>query len=376
MTQEMNSGLLRIRTFGSMTRRGFVAGSGAVLGGAMLGGITPAHATTNVTFVGWQGYDTPFAEYAKEHDIVIDATYIGDSQQIISKLSTGGMGSVDLVTPNVIWVPLMVKLGLLSPIDESKLSNISKVLPFFINNPSARIDGNLYAIPYCWGAVPMMYDPAVIPTAPESWKDLLKPEYTGKVAMLDNLQDITLAARVVTDAEVPTRLTKEQLAAAVDFLIAVKKQSRLISANYGEMADAMARNEVVITFNGWEVMVSMAQKKGKKIAYTYPQEGTFGWVDCFCIAKDAPQMDAALQICNEAIGESVQIKAGQNELLGVVNTDAIAKLPEEVKSMYPYDNIDEFSKRVGFFPAVSDQKEGDFTTLDDWKAEYLRFKNA
>ena len=36
--------------------------------------------------------------------------------------------------------------------------------------------------------------------------------------MLDNLINILLAAKVVTDAAVPTRLTKDQLKAAVDFL--------------------------------------------------------------------------------------------------------------------------------------------------------------
>ena len=68
----------------------------------------------------------------------------------------------------------------------------------------------------------------------------------------------------------------------------MKKQSRIIAASYGDMADAMARGEIVITFNGWEVMVNMAEKKGKKIAYTYPKEGTFGWCDSYCIVKDAP----------------------------------------------------------------------------------------
>ena len=122
--------------------------------------------------------------------------------------------------------------------------------------------------------------------------------------MLDNLNNILLAAKVVTDAAVPTRLTKEQLKAAVDFLMEVKKQSRIIAASYGDMADAMARGEVVITFNGWEVMVNMAEKKGKKIAYTYPKEGTFGWCDSYCIVKDAPNVDVSHALANEAISEA------------------------------------------------------------------------
>jgi spermidine/putrescine transport system substrate-binding protein len=377
MRDQSQSGLVRARVFGSMTRRGFVAGSGAV-SVLVLGGVPlhSARAATTVTFVGWQGYDTPLAEYAKQNDIVIDATYIGDSNQIISKLTSGAVGTVDLVTPNAPYVPLLVKLDTLASFDESKLPNLAKVLPLFADNASVRSEGKLYAVPYVWGAVPMMYDPAAIPEAPQSWRDLLKPEYTDKVAMLDNLNNIQLAAKVVTDAEVPTRLTQDQLAQAVDFLIDVKKQSRVIATSYGDMADAMARGEVVITFNGWEVMVNMAAKKGKTIAYTYPQEGTFGWCDCYCIVKDAPNLEVAHALANEAISVPVQLKAGQNELLGIVNTDAITELSPEAKALYPYDTIDEFSKRVGIYPAAPLEPEGDIATFDDWKKEYLRFKNA
>jgi spermidine/putrescine transport system substrate-binding protein len=377
MLDKTEGGLVRMRMFGTITRRGFIAGSGAAAGLALAGGWPrPAAAATNITFVGWQGYDTPLADYAKQHDIVIDATYIGDSNQIISKLTSGGVGSVDIVTPNATYVPLLVTLGTLAPIDESKVPNLQHVHPFFAANSSIRIDGKLYAIPYVWGGVPMMYDPEAIPQEPQSWKDLLKPEYKGKVAMLENLNDILLAAKVVTDAEVPTRLTHDQLAAAVDFLIQVKGQCRVVAGSYGDMADAMARGEAIITFNGWEVMVKMAADKGKTIAYTYPQEGTFGWCDCYCIVKDAPNSDVAHALANEAISVPVQIKAGTNELLGIVNTEAVKQLPEDKRKIYPYDHIEEFVKKVGFYPVAPLEAEGDIATFDDWKKEFLRFKNA
>src|SRR4051794_23507844 len=130
-----DSGLLQVRLFGSLTRRGFVAGTGALAAGYAVdsGAVRPAQAATTVTFVGWQGYDTPIGDYAKAHDVVIDATYIGDSNQIISKLTSGGVGSVDIVTPNATYVPLLVKLDTLAPIDEKKLANLGKVLPFFLD---------------------------------------------------------------------------------------------------------------------------------------------------------------------------------------------------------------------------------------------------
>ena len=369
-----NSGLRRLRFFGTIDRRGFLIGGAAAL--AVAGMPARADAATTVTLVGWEGYDKPLEAYLKQNDITLDPTYIGDSNQIISKLTSGGVGTVDMVTPNVTYVPLLVKLDTLAAVDESKVPNLAKVHPFFLSNPSIRIDGKLYAVPYVWGGVPMMYDPAAIATAPESWSDVLKPEYKGKVSMLDNLNNIQLAARVVTDAKVPTRLTHDQLAKAVDFLIEVKGQTRVLATSYGEMADAMARGEAVITFNGWEVVVKKAADKGKVVAYTYPKEGTFGWMDCYCIVKDAPNAEVAHGLANEALTEAVQLKAGQDELLGILNTDAINKLSADARKLYPYDDLEGFSKRVGFFPVAPLEPEGDIATFDDWKKEYLRFKNA
>jgi len=63
------------------------------------------------------------------------------------------------------------------------------VHPFFLRNPSIRIDGKLYAVPYVWGGVPMMYDPAAWPNnAPVVGGAVLRPEFKGKVSMLDNLK--------------------------------------------------------------------------------------------------------------------------------------------------------------------------------------------
>ena len=72
-------------------------------------------------------------------------------------------------------------------------------MPIFRNDPNINVDGKLYGVPFTWGGGPMVYDPAVIPTPPASWKDLLKPEYTGKVGMMDDpLGNMMIGALVAT----------------------------------------------------------------------------------------------------------------------------------------------------------------------------------
>ena len=376
---EGKNGLIRLRSFGHVSRRGFLqgaAGLGALTAVASLPG-RRAEAATSVRFVGFQEYDTALGDYMKAHDITMDSTYIGGSTEILAKLSAGGVGSIDLVTPYMGYVPLLVASGLLQPIDESKVPNLDRVHPVFRNNPNIRIDGKLYEAPFVWGGVPMMYDPAVVKTKPDSWYDVLKPEYKGKVGMTESLNNILLASVIVNKGvEIPSMITREQLAKAVDFLIQVKANSRLVAASYGELADAMARGEVVITFNGWEVMKKMAADKGKVIEYTYPKEGTFGWLDNYCIVKDAPNVAVAHELANAALSVPVQLTAGNVSLLGIVNLDAIAKLEPAKRAIYPYDDIEGFGKTAGFYRIEPLKPDGLHATFDDWNKEYVRFKNS
>ena len=58
----------------------------------------------------------------------------------------------------------------------------------------------------------MVYDPARDRTPPSSWKDLLKPEFTGKVGMMDDpLGNMMIGALVATGTQTPTKLTAAQL---------------------------------------------------------------------------------------------------------------------------------------------------------------------
>src|SRR5438552_12967489 len=144
--------------------------------------------------------------------------------------------------------------------------------------------------------------------------------------MTRRLNNILLVSIIVNKAEVPSRITADELGAAVDLLIRIKASARLVAASYDELADAMARGEVVITFGGWEAMKQMAADKGKRIDCAYPTEGTFGWLDTYCIVRDAPNPGVVHALINAALDVPAQLKAGRDGLLGIVNRDAITKL--------------------------------------------------
>jgi spermidine/putrescine transport system substrate-binding protein len=358
----------------SAMKTGFAAAAAAA-------GLIPvrSYAASTVTFLGWQGYDDPivFDGYVKSKDITLNTTYIGNNDEIVTKLRSGGIGTIDLVTPYMGYIPLMVKLDILQPIDRAKVPNLAKVIPLFLNDANLNPGGVLHAVPFTWGSGPMLYDPVAHPTPPAAWNDLLKPEFTGKVVMMDDpLGNMMLAALCATDAKSPTQLNAAQLEQAIDFLIAIKKQSRALTVSWGDMADALSRGDATVTFSGWETIKKFCADKGKKVEYTFPKEGTFAWLDSYCIAKDAPNLDVAYDLANRAIDVDPQVRLAENAIQAIVNTEAVAKLKPDIKALYPYDSIEDFGKKAGFYSFPPTEPEGDLTTFQQWMKSYERFKSA
>ena len=150
-------------SFPSLTRRSALKAAFAAAAAATGLVSVRALAASTVTFLGWQGYDDPviFDDFTKTKGITLNTTYIGNNDEIITKLRSGGLGQIDIVTPYMGYIPLLAKLDLIQPIDTARVPNLEKIIPLFRNDPNVNVDGKLYGVPFTWGSGPMMYDPAV-----------------------------------------------------------------------------------------------------------------------------------------------------------------------------------------------------------------------
>ena len=374
-------GLMRVRTTMSLSRRDLMTGA-AALGVSVAAGVTSrnASAATVVSMFGWQDYDAGLrvGDFLKRENIEVSFTPIGNNDEIISRLSAGGAGQIDIVTPYMGYIPFMVAADLLEPIDELLVPNLANVPDVFRNDSNVIVNGTRYSVPFTWGSGPMAYDPAVIKTAPELWMDIFKPEYKGKVGMMDDpIGNQMLAAILATDAKVPTLLTPDQLDQATEFLIKLKKDAiRQVAVSWGELANALARSEVVITFSGGEFLKKFAADAGKKIEFTYPKEGTFAWLDSYCIAKGAPNREAAHKCANQALDVEGQVVFAEKTFQAIVVRAAIDQLKPATRSLYPYDNLAEFQQKAKFFPMPPLEPDGKHASYTDWQAAYQKFKAA
>jgi spermidine/putrescine transport system substrate-binding protein len=365
----------------TLSRRRVIAGMAAAGGAAALGGWPrPARAATTMTWMGWQGYETPIKSgtFLADNDIDFQPTFIASNEEIITKLQAGGIGRTDLITMYFGYLPLMDEGGLLEPIDPAKLTNFARLVPQFTAQSAIRNDGRLLGVPWNWGSLPLMYDPAVVTAPPQSWLDVLDPAYKGKVAMVDDpLGNLLVWGTVVTGKPVGTLLSKAEMTAVIDKLIEIKKDhARAFFPTYGEMSDAFARGEVVISALGWEAVAVWTAAKGKVIEYTIPKEGTGMFMDCLCIPKDAPHPELSYKMIDHIISVDPQLVFATEQSAGITNLDAVPKLPKELATSYHYDELDAFMAKARLQPVPPTEEGGEYATYDDFLKEYQRLQAA
>ena len=377
--ERSSSALAQLSARSALSRRQVVAGGAAL--GTMLGlGARPAFAKTTMTWMGWQGYETPIlsGSFIADNDIDFQPTFISSNEEIITKLQAGGIGKTDLITMYFGYLPLMAEGDLLEPIDSGKIEQISKLIPQFLSQDAIKHDGQLMGVPWNWGSLPLMYDPAVVTTPPESWLDILKPEHKGKVAMVDDpLGNLLIWGTVVTGKPMGTILTKDEMVKVIDQLITIKKDhARAFFPSYGDMGDAFARNEVVVSCLGWEAVAVWAKAKGKEIRYTIPKEGTGLFMDCLVIPKDAPHLELTYKMMNHILSPEPQKVFATEQSAGITNLDTVPTLPKELQDAYGYSDLATKLKKARLQPMPPTDAGTQWATYDDFLKEYQRLQKA
>lgn len=381
LIENLSDGLVRIRTLGgTMTRRQF----GAMLAAGAAATALPlrAKAAGDVRFMGWQGYEEAFngGDFAKKNGINVSPTFQNDNGQAMTAIANGGKGNMDIVTPDTAYTSLMAQIGMLAPIDLGKVPNFAELDPFFQDNAGIRFLDQVYALPFAWTIIPLMYNPTYIPEPPESWHDMMKPEYKGKVGMTNDLISMMVCySLAVTGKKEATRISKAELQAVLDYLVNMKKtQARTVVSSYGELTDLLASGEIWIS-QGWVPVQLWAKQKGADVRWTIPKEGAHVPIDCMAMVAGSPNPEDTYALLNHAISAEGQAYAANINATGVTNVKAIANLSQEVLEIQPHDDIRGFFERSTGgqpLPLWPSEPDGDLATFDDVLDAWDKFLSA
>ena len=211
-----------------------------------------------------------------------------------------------------------------------------------------------YGLPFAWGSLPLVYDTAAFPAAPESWEVMWDEQYAQQMLWMDDANNsITLAALIVGAAN-PYQLTDEDFAKIKDKLIAQKKLSLSYYAGFDDGVNLFAQNSIKLMFSMGEPQVPALVKKGVQAALTIPREKAVGWLDCWELSAGAKDVDLAYAWMNacmdSAVGKILTEKNGYGNTTNVdVNKTAGMTYGDKLSWLETAEN---YEKRVALWNEI------------------------
>jgi spermidine/putrescine-binding protein len=242
---------------------------------------------------GWTDYvpQQLLDDFTASTGIKVNYDTYSSNEEMLAKIQAGASG-YDLVIPSDYTVAIMIKQGMLEPIDLAKIPNFKNIDPQFTNKEYDP--GNKYSIPYQWGTTALAYDKTKVPTPPTKWADLWDPAYAGKLVMLDDEREV-IGMALQTLGYDRNSTDPAQLDQAKAKLVELKPNILLFNSDDPETSLITGETWAGLVFNG---NAALAKAENENIEYVCPAEGCGLWFDNLAVPAGAPHLDAAEAFMN------------------------------------------------------------------------------
>ncbi|MEG1241953.1 MAG: spermidine/putrescine ABC transporter substrate-binding protein [Oscillospiraceae bacterium] len=271
-------------------------------------------------------------QFEKETGIKLNYKTFESNEQMYSVLRQGGV-NYDVIIPSDYMISRLINEDMLEPINFDNVPNyasIEKSLKGMAYDPE-----NKFSVPYMWGTVGIIYDPAVVGEV-DSWGALFDEANKGKILMFDNSRDAMGIALKYLGYSMNTT-DEKQLNEAYELL---KEQKPILQAYVmDQIFDKLESGEAAIGPYYAGDYLTM-RESNPDLKFCIPKEGSNVFVDAMCILKTAKNKENAEAFIN--FMTDAKVSAQNAEFIGYTSPNSqvrdLLEADEESKAiMYPSD---------------------------------------
>ncbi|ARU64686.1 extracellular solute-binding protein [Histophilus somni] len=295
-----------------------------------------ASAGDTVYLYTWTEYvpDGLLEGFTQETGIKVNRSSLESNETMYAKIKTqGAAGGYDVIAPSNYFVSKMAREGMLMELDHSKLPVIKELNPDWLDKPYDK--GNKYSLPQLLGAPGIAFNTNEYKGSDfTSWADLWKPEFAGKVQLLDDAREVFNIALLKLGQD-PNTQDPKIIEQAYEELL--KLRPNVLSFNSDNPANSFISGEVSIG-QLWNGSVRIAKKEKAPLDMVFPKEGPVLWVDTLAIPSTSKNPDAAHKLINYMLGAKTAAQLTLEIGYPTSNIKALELLPAEITqdpAIYP-----------------------------------------
>ena len=250
-------------------------------------------AAGEVNLFGWSEYvpQEVLDGFTKETGIKVNFESYASNEEMLSKLVAGG-GAYDVVQPSDYTAEVMVRRGMLAPLNFSLLPNRKNIVPDLLDLP--HDPAGKFTVPYMTGTVGIVVNTEKVKTPITGYRDVFQPQFKDRLVVLnDNRELVTwvLYSLGLTSSDV----SAASLAKVRPILAAWVKLVKVFDSDSPKTALLNGDVDIGIVWSG---EAAILWNENKKFKYVLPVDGAHLFVDTLCIPATAKNKAAAHQLIN------------------------------------------------------------------------------
>ncbi|MDH4141921.1 MAG: spermidine/putrescine ABC transporter substrate-binding protein [Chloroflexota bacterium] len=338
-----------------MSRRTFLAGTGAGIGALALAACAPSSGASNapsaapssggatgnlgdtLNLATWPNYHSQevLDAFTSLTGVAINVGVYGSTEEMEAKIRAGNSG-IDVVVPSNYAIEGWVADGLIEELDYGKLPSFVKADWNARFMDQAFDKGNTVSIPKNWGTTGIAYRSSKVTEPVTTWKqffDAAGTTYDGKAMIVDHQISSFGSAAVAMGYSLNT-IDPTEMAAVEAMLTALKPKLFAISSDVQPPLRALD-TWLSIAWTGDGVQVGRDNEDAR---YVVAEDGGELWIDSYTVAADAPHRDAAYAFIDYITQPEQAAAETEYCLFPHANDKATALLIDEVKNnpvIYP-----------------------------------------
>lgn len=250
-----------------------------------------ASAADVLRVLAWPGYaDADIVKtFERRTGAKVEVTYIDSDEALWKRLNQSRGEEFDVFAVNTGELQRYIKASLVRPINTQAITNTTQQLPRFqdLKSIPGIVHGDkVFAMPYTYSEMGLIYDRQQVKKAPTSIKVLWDPQYRGKVLLYNGgSHNFSLAAQYLGDPT-PFNIDAGEWPAAVHQLIALRRNAMAFYTQPEDSVELFKSSKAALLFaNYGSQQVTLLKKAGVDVGYAIPTEGALAWLDCWVITR-------------------------------------------------------------------------------------------
>ncbi len=279
-----------------------------------------------LTVLSWDDYIGPdtIADFEKETGATATYEVIKSNEEALARVKSNP-GVYDVIVVSDYMVDIIRTEGGAKTLDKKNLKNLANIGDAFRGN---YFDEKMeVSVPYAFGTTGFAVNTKFVMDKPISWKELSKPEYKGKIAMIDDMRYV-LGSVLMELGFSPNTVEPEEIAAAVELLKSVMPNVAKITES--SPIDLMVNENVWVAY-AWSGDVLQMNTQNADIAYKIPDYGSLTFLDNMVIPADAPHSAMAHSYIDFILRPDVSAAITDEIQYGNPNSAALPKISQEIR---------------------------------------------